>query len=184
MCKQKLISNKFDLELVTTFSSYWCTAIFTKSRSLHYVLKKQEEIDTQSERHWRKEQRLPNRHTKEKNNVRKKRRSSIKPGKDHSIKRRRRNHIQGTTLPAQKTTRRNKTATKHFPERHAEQRRWKRRSHKLTVHAKDLRIEMQKGRHSREKRRFQKQKNDVNNDAHGNSQTTTRIWKKKLQEFL
>ena len=49
MCKQKLISNKFDLELVTTFSSYWCTAIFTKSRSLHYILKKQEEIDTQSE---------------------------------------------------------------------------------------------------------------------------------------
>ncbi len=25
------------------------------------------------------------------------------------------------------------------------------------------------------KQRFQKQKNDVNNDAHGNSQTTTRI---------
>jgi hypothetical protein len=23
------------------FSSYWCTAIFAKSRSLHYVLKKQ-----------------------------------------------------------------------------------------------------------------------------------------------
>ena len=174
MCNQN-ISNKFDLNLTTTLSSYWCTAIFTKSRSLHYVLKKQEEIDTQSERHWRKEQRLPNRHTKEKNDVRKKWRSSIKPGKDHSIKRRRRNHIQGTTLPAQKTTRRNKTATKHFPEWHAEQRRWKRRSHKLTVHAKDLRIETQKGRHSREKRRFQKQKNNVNNDAHGNSQTTTRI---------
>jgi len=41
MCKQKLISNKFDLKLVTTFSSYWCTAIFMKSRSLHYILKKQ-----------------------------------------------------------------------------------------------------------------------------------------------
>ncbi len=41
MCNQNIGSNKFDLKLVTTFSSYWCTAIFTKSRSLHYVLKKQ-----------------------------------------------------------------------------------------------------------------------------------------------
>jgi hypothetical protein len=46
MCNQNIISNKFDLKLVTTFSSYWCTAIFTKSRFLHYVLKKHEEINT------------------------------------------------------------------------------------------------------------------------------------------
>jgi hypothetical protein len=31
--------------------------------------------------------------------------------------------FQGTTLPAHRTTRRNKTSTKHFPEQHAEQRR-------------------------------------------------------------
>jgi hypothetical protein len=41
MCNQNIISNKFDLKLVTTFSSYWCTAIFAKSCSLHYILKKQ-----------------------------------------------------------------------------------------------------------------------------------------------
>jgi len=41
MCNQNIISNKFDLKLVTMFSSYWCTVIFTKSRSLPYVLKKQ-----------------------------------------------------------------------------------------------------------------------------------------------
>jgi len=27
MCKQKLISNKFDLKLTTTVSSYWWSAI-------------------------------------------------------------------------------------------------------------------------------------------------------------
>jgi hypothetical protein len=42
MCNQNIISNKFDLKLVTMFSSYWCTAIFAKSHSLHYVLKKLE----------------------------------------------------------------------------------------------------------------------------------------------
>jgi hypothetical protein len=47
MCKQKLISNKFDLNLTTTLSSYWCTAIFTKSRSLHYVLKKKKVNETE-----------------------------------------------------------------------------------------------------------------------------------------
>jgi hypothetical protein len=31
------------------FSSYWCTAIFAKSRSLHYVLKKTEEIDIKND---------------------------------------------------------------------------------------------------------------------------------------
>jgi hypothetical protein len=41
MLNQNIISNKFDLKLVITFSSYWCTAIFTKSRSLHNILKKQ-----------------------------------------------------------------------------------------------------------------------------------------------
>jgi hypothetical protein len=51
MCNQNIISNKFDLKLVVMFSSYWCTAIFTKSRSLHYILKKTEEIDIKSERH-------------------------------------------------------------------------------------------------------------------------------------
>jgi hypothetical protein len=45
LCNQNIISNKFDLKLVTTYSSYWCTAIFTKSRSLHCILKKQKEID-------------------------------------------------------------------------------------------------------------------------------------------
>jgi hypothetical protein len=64
---------------------------------------------------------------------------------------------------------------------------------KLTVHGKDLRFEMQKGQHSEEgttlpeqktthrnrKRQnsaFQNgtQKNDVKNDTHGNSQTTSK----------
>jgi hypothetical protein len=44
MCNKNVISKKFDLKLVTTFSSYWCTAIFAKSRSLHYVLKKQRKL--------------------------------------------------------------------------------------------------------------------------------------------
>ncbi len=44
MCNQNIISNKFDLKLVTMFSSHWCTAIFTKSRSLHYILKKQRKL--------------------------------------------------------------------------------------------------------------------------------------------
>jgi hypothetical protein len=46
MCNQNFISNKFDLIQTTTLSSYWCTAIFTKSRSLHYVLKKVEKTYT------------------------------------------------------------------------------------------------------------------------------------------
>ena len=47
MFNQNIISNKFDLNLSTTLSSYWCTAIFTKSCSLHYVLKKPEETKIQ-----------------------------------------------------------------------------------------------------------------------------------------
>jgi hypothetical protein len=46
MCNQNISSNKFNLILTTTLSSNWCTAIFTKSRSLHYVLKKVEETVT------------------------------------------------------------------------------------------------------------------------------------------
>ncbi len=60
-CNQNIISNKFNLKLVTTFSSYWCTAIFTKSRSLHYVLKKQRK-SISSEQNWRKERCFPKRH--------------------------------------------------------------------------------------------------------------------------
>ncbi len=52
MLSKNIFSNKFDLKLVITFSSYWCTAIFTKSRSLHYVLKKQRK-STKSEWHRR-----------------------------------------------------------------------------------------------------------------------------------
>ena len=61
MCNQNIISNKFDLKLVTMFSSYWCTVIFTKSCSLHYVLKKQRKSTESEKRHWREEWRLPNR---------------------------------------------------------------------------------------------------------------------------
>ena len=50
MFNQNITSNKFDLNLSTTLSSYWCTAIFTKSRSLHYVLKKQRKPTLKSER--------------------------------------------------------------------------------------------------------------------------------------
>ncbi len=39
MFNQNIISNKFDLNLSTMLSSYWCTAIFMKSCSLHYILK-------------------------------------------------------------------------------------------------------------------------------------------------
>jgi hypothetical protein len=107
MCKQKLISNKFDLKLVTTFSSYWCTAIFTKSRSLHYVLKKQRKSISSEQ--------------------------ILKKG------------MMLSELHAEMTTSE------------------KERRSQLTVHGKDLKIETQKGRHSRKERRFHKQKNDTQN---------------------
>jgi hypothetical protein len=58
MCNKNVICKKFDLKLVTTFSSYWCTAIFAKSRSLHYILKKQRKLipmNNTEERRFRKE---------------------------------------------------------------------------------------------------------------------------------
>ncbi len=63
MCNQNIISNKFNLKLVITFSSYWCTAIFMKSRSMHYVLKKQRKSIKSEKRHWREERRSPRKHT-------------------------------------------------------------------------------------------------------------------------
>jgi hypothetical protein len=37
------------------FSSYWCTAIFAKSRSLHYVLKKQRKSTSEKRRYFRRD---------------------------------------------------------------------------------------------------------------------------------
>ncbi len=156
MLNQNISSNKFDLNLTTTLSSYWCTAIFTKSRSLHYVLKSRGKLTKKwtkpkrttpskldhvrsnrptskrtthaahrqqrnaetitSEQHWRKEQRLPNRHTKEKKRRQEKTTHQLNLARITASKRHRRNHIQGTTLPTQRTTRntnasRNETQT-------------------------------------------------------------------------
>ncbi len=135
MCKQKLIRYKFDLKLVTTFSSYWCTAIFTKSRSLHYVLKKQGKLIS-SEQILKKGMMLSELHAE-------------------------------TTMSE------------------------KERCSQLTVHGKDLRIETQKGRHSRKEWRFQKQKNDTQNaetmtsekERRSNQYQVNKYWRKE-RRFL
>ena len=124
MCNQNIMSNKFDLKLVTTFSSYWCTAIFTKSRrSLHYVLKKQSKsIKRQKvkKRHWREEWCLPNL-THERNNN-----AHQMNSKDLSIKSRR-SDTKGTNDASKEkekqhaVTKTSQTST--FPERQAEKRR-------------------------------------------------------------
>jgi len=64
MCNQNIISNKFDLKLVT--------ANFTKSRSLHYILKKQRK-SKKSERNDAEERNdaFLSKHTEEKRRQRK-----------------------------------------------------------------------------------------------------------------
>ncbi len=46
MCNQNIISNKFDLNLSTTLSSYWCTAIFYEIPLPALRFEKVEETDT------------------------------------------------------------------------------------------------------------------------------------------
>jgi len=140
MLNQNIISNKFNLKLVITFSSYWCTAILMKSRSLHYVLKKQRKlistkVKTTLKWHWGKERWLPNQHTKREDNVRRiiKLSNSLQGYQNRTPKAL--TFKEKITLP--ETTCKN--INKRFPESRTENdvRKW--HSRKFTQHSKKLR---------------------------------------------
>jgi len=137
MCNQNIISNKFDLKLVTTFSSYWCTAIFTKSRSLHYVLKKQRK-SISSEPYWRKERCFPNDTQKQRRQKKNDAHNSQSMARISESKCRM-DDTQGRNDASRnrKMTHRNKRQ-QHFPEWHPEKWRKQRRLQKFTDHSKDL----------------------------------------------
>ncbi len=115
MCNQNIISNKFDLKLVTTFSSYWCTAIFTKSRSLHYVLKKQRKstktIKSENDTEERND-------TFQIDHIKRKRCQEINDAHPQAKKRRltrkKTTHKEHMTLPEQQNADRNRTSISAF----------------------------------------------------------------------
>ncbi len=138
MCNQNIISNKFDLKLVTTFSSYWWTAIFTKSRSLHYILKKQRKLISII---WTtlKKGTTTSKSTYEKRKRRQKNNDAHQPtARILASNAEKPTFKERTMLPEQKMTCRNRTSISTSQNGMQNNNVEKRRSQKFTDHSKDL----------------------------------------------